>query len=105
MKSRVSEMAAHIARAHFAALRALMHAPGYTLRHGELTEALGRSSAYAGLICVGLRNARLVTYLPLQRGDIAVRLTYEGRAVYEYLRRRGAFNPGVVWGIELEPGK
>lgn len=105
MKSKVSEMAAHIERQHFAALRALMHAPGYTLRHGELTEALGRSSAYVGLICADLRAAGLVSYSPMQCGDIAVRLTYEGRAVYEYLRQRGAFNPGGVWGIELEQGK
>jgi hypothetical protein len=100
-KRKIADIAAEITPVQFSVLRFFALSPARSFTAYEFINDTGFSLAAAELAWTALSSAGLIRPV-LRRGEeTAFTITYEGRAVFEYLREAGTFSPGRVLGLDI----
>lgn len=101
MKRKIADIAAEITPTQFSALRFFALSPTRSFTAYEFLDATGFSRAAAELAFTQLSSAGLIRPVFRRGGETAFAITYEGKAVFEYLLEAGKFSPGRVLGLDI----
>lgn len=100
-KRKIADIAAEITPTQFSALRFFALSPTRSFTAIEFLNDTGFSSSAAELVWTSLSSAGLIRPVFRRGGETACAITYEGKAVFEYLREAGKFSPGRVLGLDI----